>query len=369
MFQKVTRMKIIERKPETQKSQVSRQKSTENNVKDALDIYNHQRLQVLFCSFYLNDSKELPTSFCAQPLLLDMQFYANNDISLGLFLERYCFRSSYICQSCKLPMMNHVRRYAHGMGVVQVKLDEDPNRNESQNILMASRCTTCSSMTQSVAMSPDTWCLSFAKFLELKFHGNLYTQRIAKNVDENLDFSPPECLHSLHHEHIQYFSNNGVIVSFMYTPIEIWEVKLPLLLLPLKSPELIDRKSYTEKVKIFSVRGYEVYAKIHEKLANLSTEVESPMLAGLKKHLSRDQMLFKYRVEAVHTLLTSDEVFTTEINDAIYFMQKELSDSIELWYPRLNEAAVQLKNAPKSESSQQPQISTDVEEFEEVGNF
>lgn len=191
-------------------------------------------------------------------------------------------------------------------------------------------------------LSNDTWCLSFAKFLELKFHGHSYTRR---NVDED----STSCSHSVHRDHIQYFSSNGVIVSFTYAPVEIWEIKLPCHSLQLKSPELIEQRSYGEKIKSFSVKGYEVYAKIHEKLANLSTDVESPMLASLKKVLHRDQIIFKHRVEVVYTILSSDEVYETEINDAMLLVHKELADSIELWGPRLNEAAVQIKNHQKSD--------------------
>lgn len=68
-FKKVILMKKIEKKAET-----VRQKSSRETLKDALDIYNHQRLPVLFCSYYYN-IKDLPTSFCAQPLLLNMHFY------------------------------------------------------------------------------------------------------------------------------------------------------------------------------------------------------------------------------------------------------------------------------------------------------
>lgn len=347
IYPKVTKMKIIKKK----ETPIHRQKSNENALKDALDINNHQRLPVLFCSFYQNDNKDLPASFCAQPLLLDMHFYGLNDISLGLFLERYCFRSSYICPSCKLPMMNHVRRYAHTLGVVQVKLDQDVNRSDSNNIFLFSKCTICSAMTQKVVISSDAWCFSFAKFLELKFHGSLYTRRSSfDNLDQQQE---SECSHSLHHDYIQYFSNNGVIVSFMYSPITTWEIKLPLLHLPLQPPRLVDTKTFMEKIKVFSVRGYEVYAKIHEKLANLSTEEESPMLASLKKILNRDQLIFKHRVEVVYTLLTSGEVYSTEINDAIYLLHKELADSIELWDPRLSEVATQLKNLTKIDSMSQ----------------
>lgn len=168
------------------------------------------------------------------------------------------------------------------------------------------------------------------------------------------------CSHSIHRDHIQYFSSNGVIVSFAYTPTETWDIQLPPLTVLLKDPHLIDKKIYGEKIKSFSVKGYEVYAKIHEKLANLSTEVESPMLASLKKVLHRDQLIFKHRVEVVYTLLGSNEVYSTEINDAMLMMQKELADSIELWGPRLNEATIQSKNSQKCDNVHQ------VEAFEET---
>lgn len=79
------------------------------HVNDALDLKNHQRLCVLFCSFYFNP--KATSSFCAQPSLLNMIFYGAHDIMLGKFLEYYCFRKTYMCSSCNLPMLDHVRRY------------------------------------------------------------------------------------------------------------------------------------------------------------------------------------------------------------------------------------------------------------------
>lgn len=139
----------------------------------------------------------------------------------------------------------------------------------------------------------------------------------------------------------------------MYTVAEVWDIQLPCSTIKLKPPEPIDKKIYAERIKTFSVKGYEVYAKIHEKLANLSTDVESPMLASLKKVLHRDQLIFKHRVEVVYTLLGSSEIYETEINDAMLMMQKELADSIELWGPRLNEATIQAKSIQKNEHVQQ----------------
>lgn len=267
-------------------------------TRDVFDIFNHQRLPVLFCSFYY-DTNHIPTSFCAEPLMLFMNFYGQDDIMLGLFLERYCFRSSYICSSCKLPMLNHIRKYTHSQGVVTVKISEDQIKNDNSKIKMTSRCKICNTMTPKVDMNNETWCYSFAKFLELKFHGHSYT----RNVDSQTSVSP--CKHSMHRDHIQYFSSNGLIVSFSYASADISEIVFPSSKLYMKVPILEEKKVLEERIKHISVKGYEVYAKIHEKLANLSTEVESPLIASLKKALHKNQLFFKRRVEVVYTLLST----------------------------------------------------------------
>lgn len=173
-------------------------------------------------------------------------------------------------------------------------------------------------MTPSVPISPDSWCLSLAKFLELKFYGHSYKKRDI----ETEQGSESMCDHSLHKDYIQYFSSNGVIVSFMYQPVDVWEIKLPSLTVELQLPEYINHLSYVDKIKNQAQKGYEIYAKIHEKLANLSSDVELPMLVKLKKVLHRDQLLFKHRVEVVQTLLAGKVFDKYEISDAILLVQK-----------------------------------------------
>lgn len=122
---------------------------------DALDIHNHQRLPVLFCTFYM--SNKTTPSFCVQPSLLNMIFYGAYDIMLGKFLEYYCFRPSYMCPVCNLPMLKHLRRYVHSMGCVQVELSEDHSAQNSDEVFMTSKCSVCQEWTPSIPMSSDTW--------------------------------------------------------------------------------------------------------------------------------------------------------------------------------------------------------------------
>ncbi len=335
------------------------QRSMEDFVyKDALDIVNHQRLPVLFCSFYYN-TKELPASFCTQPLLLNMHFYGQDDIMLGSFLERYCFRSSYICSSCKLPMMDHVRRYAHSQGCIQVRLDEDPNKTDTNSIYLFSKCKLCEEQTPRVKLSNETWCFSFAKYLELKFHGHSYKRRF-------IDEGSQRCNHSLHRDYVQYFSSNGVIVSFEYTQVELWEIKLPVAVISLSTPQVIENKLFVDKIKSLAQKGYEIYAKIHEKLANLASDVETPILQNLKLALNSDQLNFKSKVEIVQILLSEPTVYSDEVTEVFLLARKELADSIELWGPRLNAATVQTKAQGKVEQVEPAMICTEDLKGEEL---
>uniref|UniRef100_A0AAG5DAA2 1-phosphatidylinositol-3-phosphate 5-kinase n=1 Tax=Anopheles atroparvus TaxID=41427 RepID=A0AAG5DAA2_ANOAO len=338
------------------------QRSLEEFVhRDALDIENHQRLPVLFCSFNYNEN--VPSTFCAQPSYLDMQFYGQNDIMLGLFLEHYCFRSSYICKSCNLPMMDHVRRYVHSGGCIQVKLAEDLTKVDTGTILISSKCTICNELSKPVPMSHDTWCYSFAKFLELRFHGHAYKKRSCEGVTDNdidgcggVGDGAMVCRHSLHRDFEQNFSYKGIVASFRYTAIDVWEIVLPAISISLLGPaasegaqartSITDQR--TDEMKSLAIMGYDVYVKILEKLAELSADTDT--FAKLKKKANQDQVAFKQRIEKVQRLLTEDVLSVEMIDDAIVTLKHVLAEAIEEWEPKLHEIINQAKGAqvPKS---------------------
>lgn len=78
-----------------------------------------------------------------------MDFYGCNDIPLGSFLEKYCFRKSYICPSeaCETSMIDHERRFVHDAGCVHIALREiDTLPEKKLPILFWSCCTICKSV-------------------------------------------------------------------------------------------------------------------------------------------------------------------------------------------------------------------------------
>lgn len=195
-------------------------------------------------------------------------------------------------------------------------------------------------------------CLSFAKYLELRFHGHSYKRRIVDVTDNkqssdemsslNLENEKIKCTHSLHKDHVQYFSYNGIVASFMYTPIEVWEIGLPSLILTLKKLKCIESTApYVDDIKNFALQGYDVYAKIFDKLAQFSSDVEFPMLNTLKKQLNRDQSVFREKVGVVQTLLTESSLNPYDVSDGMLNVKRVLAESIEQWMPKLHEAATQ----------------------------
>lgn len=246
------------------------------------------------------------------------------------------------------------------MGCVQVILTEENTKNDSDKIFLTSRCSVCNEMTPNVPISQDTCCLSFAKYLELRFHGHAYKKRVIDSTENNNNGQNEQehqqqqqqnlqkCNHSLHRDYIHYFSYKGIGAKFIYTPIEVWEISIPPLVLVLNKPKPFETKQVLEDIKSFSIKGHEVYSKIYERIAELATEDESPMLTSLKSILNRDQFLFRQHIEIVQTLLTEKNVNSYDISDAMVMAKRALADSIELWGPRLHEAA---KTIQKQESN------------------
>lgn len=334
--------------------------STEEKDKeptDVLAIENHQKLSLLFCSYYNSPKEDSNVSqklaFCTHPLHLDMHFYGTYDIMLGQFLERYCFRTSYICKWCSLPMIDHVKRYVHLMGCVQVYLTEEPKRLPANTIFVSTYCDICQESSPAVPLSSDSRCLSLAKYLELRFHSHAYTRRQI-NVDGPMpeatksvhagDGQESGCTHSLNKDLVHSFSLNGIVANFQYSPIQTWAIRLPDLVCELSGERICgNTKALQEEVKQLSQNGYEVFAKINDRLAQFSTDTENALMSNLKATINGDQLMFKSRVEVVHTLLTDQKVNLNEVTDAMNLAKRALAESVEAWGPRLQEAAQQYK--------------------------
>eukprot|EP01135_Chromosphaera_perkinsii_P001317 Nk52_evm44s164 gene=Nk52_evmTU44s164 len=183
-------------------------------MSDCLCPEAHQSIRILFSSH----SSSSPTP-CVPPRLITIAYYGENDMTLGQYLDNFCFNSSFPCSdaNCTEPMTRHSRSYIHGMARVNVGMEEFRAAiPEFKDVmLMWSWCKRCRQVTPVVPMSNETWCMSFAKFLELSFYGSSY---VCRNET---------CSHLLHRDHVRYFGFQQLTVHFEYDEIDLLEIVVP----------------------------------------------------------------------------------------------------------------------------------------------
>ncbi|XP_005874265.1 PREDICTED: 1-phosphatidylinositol 3-phosphate 5-kinase isoform X4 [Myotis brandtii] len=309
---------------------------------DCLSPVNHQRLCVLFSSSSAQSSNA--PSACVSPWIVTMEFYGKNDLTLGIFLERYCFRPSYQCPSmfCDTPMVHHVRRFVHGQGCVQIILKEldSPVPGYQHTILTYSWCRICKQVTPVVALSNESWSMSFAKYLELRFYGHQYTRRA----------NAEPCGHSIHHDYHQYFSYNQMVASFSYSPIRLLEVCVPLPKVfikrqaPLKVSLLQDLKDFFQKVS-------QVYLAIDERLASLKTDTFSKTreekMEDIFAQKEMEEGEFKNWIEKVQARLMSSSVDAPQqlqsVFESLIAKKQSLCEVLQAWNSRLQDLFQQEK--------------------------
>lgn len=159
---------------------------------------------------------------------------------------------------------------------------------------MWSKCSKCKSVSPVVPISADTWSLSFAKYLELRFHGGVYTRRGAPD--------PCSCQHSLHHEHQQYFSKRNMLALMRYSRVSQWEISLPPPLIDISyEPRL--HANVIDEMRALALKGDEVFTCVRERLLGL--QVDEPVVAAMKTQLGKDQQCFKGKIEELQLKLTS----------------------------------------------------------------
>lgn len=307
---------------------------------DALNPKYHQHLPVLFSSFSYASTNA--PNYCVKPWVINMDFYGSNDIPLGGFLERYCFCSTYSCpsSSCSTPMIEHVRRFVHSKGCILIVLRQLQQNVEAaqSSIITWSWCQRCKTGTPYSNLSSDSWSLSFAKYLELKFYGSNYRRRATS--------SSVSCLeHSLHKDHFQFFAYKQVVASFKYSPIVLHEIALPPTLISININSFF-RQSFIENLKQIAVRGYEIYSLILEKLCSIKNETSGTKYEIIINEFmaieTRERGEFRQKIEEIQLLLTSpNETFNNmkiyKLEDSLIHLKKFIAESVCNWNLKIQE--------------------------------
>ncbi|XP_051998627.1 1-phosphatidylinositol 3-phosphate 5-kinase-like isoform X2 [Xyrauchen texanus] len=309
---------------------------------DCLNPINHQRLCVLFSSSS-GQSNNAPNP-CVSPWIVTMEFYGKNDLTLGVFLERYCFRPSYQCPSmyCETPMVHHIRRFVHGNGCVQIVLKEldSPVPGYQHTILNYSWCRICKQVTPVVPLSNDSWSMSFAKYLELRFYGHQYTRRA----------NAEPCGHSIHKDYHQYFSYNQMVASFSYIPVRLLEICLPSPKIiirnqgPLKSNLQQDLKDFSQKVAL-------VYLAIDDRLTSLKTDTFSKTreekMEDMFAQKDMEESELRGWIEKLQVRLQTSAIDSPQqlqaVLESVVVKKQSLCETLQSWNSRLQDLFQQEK--------------------------
>ncbi|XP_053382356.1 LOW QUALITY PROTEIN: 1-phosphatidylinositol 3-phosphate 5-kinase-like [Mercenaria mercenaria] len=331
---------------------------------DCLDPFRHQRIAVLFSSFsYESENHPSP---CVYPWVVTMEFYGRNDTTLGGFLERFCFRPSYVCPSdlCNTSMDRHVRRFVHGRGCISLVLKrlDQPIPNGQNCILMWSWCHKCKQVTPVVPISPDTWNLSFSRYLEFRFHGYNFQRRVG---------AEPPCTHSLHHDHFQYFGFKDTVASFKYSTIKIKEIKVPPLVITHKSViETILLYRLKDEVKRLTLKITDLFSLVLDCMTKMKAESMSENLAKFISDCISMQQAEKATIrEMAHSVKEKLERLLKEagdlkvislneeqraiygqIEDGIVLLKKSIAESVTNWNVKLQDVYIQQKKVKQGAS-------------------
>lgn len=292
-----------------------------------------------------------------------MEYYGRNDVTLGGFLERYCFREMYQCSNrmCETPMTQHIRRFVHGTGCLQVimrKLDI-PMAGTADTIYTWTYCRKCRESSSVSMLSTDAWSLSFAKYLELRFHASLYIRRSTTTVYDDSDIV---CSHSIHHDHHQYFGCQSVVASFRYSTITLNEVAFPGLVINIL-PLDITLQQLEDDGKMLHYQTNAVFMAVLEQLHRLKKEVPSELQSAAVTDnvidVEEEQECVTQKVEYMQSLIQnmkkippSDTSIYLQVQDAFVCIKRQVAELVMVWNDRIHDFEVQMKKSADRKVSQ-----------------
>eukprot|EP01088_Endostelium_zonatum_P008518 TRINITY_DN2153_c0_g1_i1.p1 TRINITY_DN2153_c0_g1~~TRINITY_DN2153_c0_g1_i1.p1 ORF type:complete len:1989 (-),score=536.03 TRINITY_DN2153_c0_g1_i1:43-6009(-) len=239
-----------------------------NHIWSINKIMSQQKLVYMYsiCWTGYNKAGNLIYEQCLPWQTQIIDYYTNNDLTLGQFLEDYCFDSVSKCPKCNRIMSEHERCFVSGNGRLNVSVYEKDfelpienpkmDKNEDKNsIQIFSYCKKCGNGTAFQTLSEATWCFSFGKLLE--FYQNVN--------DSVLGCNSGICSHSVMKDHLRCFFYKNLVAKFEYTNIAVLDIQVPKFVLQLNA-------SITQKVKSLTLG--KVSATAAEVYDNLKSELE-----------------------------------------------------------------------------------------------
>uniref|UniRef100_A0A2A4JPC6 PIPK domain-containing protein n=1 Tax=Heliothis virescens TaxID=7102 RepID=A0A2A4JPC6_HELVI len=265
-----------------------------------------------------------------------MEMYGRHDISLGAFLEKYCFNGDYKCTSpnCNVPMNQHVRRFVHGDVCITITCNTIGHSNvdkireeQSKQVMFWSRCEQCGWSGAARRVSRLALGVSLGTYVRGRALAGRYVRA---------------CPHPLH-AHAHAFVHHLTTACFRYSKITPYEIQLP--------PDMISINYDTKQMRDNLISQLnELVQKGHEIFSGLSDG-----------DAEKDYQSFKQHMEQIHLALTSASLHENNttagvvrslwsVSDRIITGEKMLRDAQDKWSSPPAKTKSQPENAVEDKS-------------------
>lgn len=275
---------------------------------------------------------------CYGPIVVVVDYYSENDKSLGQFLDQFMQESGKQCNECGELFLDHYKTYAHGNAKIDMiieKISDLPHENfkGKDERIMWSYCPECNISTPIKAISDETYYLSLGKFFELNFWSqNTYYYK--------------ECPHDFFKEHVKYFGFNDYVIRMEYSPIDTYEVVVPRKKLEVIVDVDIGLKvDALKRIQSCSIKFFQSVSKrLNRVKVDTSEDAEagSKKVSELKERLISQQQLIDSKTLSIYestspTNYMSLNVIQRDLQELGVAWDKEFNDFEKKFLPSENE--------------------------------
>lgn len=268
--------------------------------RNMLGTGSHQSISVLYSVI----SKKTTTP-CIGPEIVTIDFFWENDLSIGQFIENVAATALRPCvDGCGGLMMDHYRSYAHGNGKVDVIIESLQSKLPMlKNLIFTwSYCKKCGLSSPTLQLSEKSWSYSLGKYLELMFWSS------PKNIN-----SIGNCDHDVAKDHLKYFSLNDIIVRMEYSEIDVHQLITPSTTItwnPNKDIKLKVELYYQilEKIDAFYGSVLERLNKLKiDSITDIKLNAAKERIDELKKNVEEEKSVLLSNIENVYTGTEGDQ--------------------------------------------------------------
>ncbi|TFK77523.1 hypothetical protein BDN72DRAFT_808414 [Pluteus cervinus] len=211
---------------------------------------------------------------CFPPTLNYVEFYGENDCTLGQYLEKAVNQSiknimdPMVCTGkiCQHPLSGHGKLYVHNEVEVTVVVEQWSGEIltgfSEPDVTTWSACTLCGCATPFIPVSQEMQRYSFAKFLELHFYP----------ADVKL-VQGAGCHHNIFRHHIRYFAVDRMTVRFQASAMSPYEVVYPPTRVWLVPQDRLHMKN--SEFKRLHRRNEQWYSGLRQDLRQIELEIQA----------------------------------------------------------------------------------------------